>query len=166
MSKNLQLANKEPLFHMVKRDTISIKKAWGIRIIALFFALIACALFIVPITHLNPIEIYKTIIEGAIGNSTRLWTTIREITVLLCIAIGLTPAFKMKFWNIEEQKDKYLWEELWQLPLMIYMGDKVSNWVLLILIFIFSAVAGMIWGLIPAFFKAHLNTNETLFTLM
>lgn len=31
MSKNLQLANKEPLFHMVKRDTISIKKAWGIR---------------------------------------------------------------------------------------------------------------------------------------
>ena len=87
MSKNLQLANKEPLFHMVKRDTISIKKAWGIRIIALFFALIACALFIVPITHLNPIEIYKTIIEGAIGNSTRLWTTIREITVLLCITI-------------------------------------------------------------------------------
>ena len=63
MSKNLQLANKEPLFHMVKRDTISIKKAWGIRIIALFFALIACALFIVPITHLNPIEIYKTIID-------------------------------------------------------------------------------------------------------
>lgn len=30
MRKNLQLANKEPLFHMVKRDTISIKKAWGI----------------------------------------------------------------------------------------------------------------------------------------
>ena len=26
--------------------------------------------------------------------------TIREMMVLLCIAIGLTPAFKMKFWNI------------------------------------------------------------------
>ena len=24
----------------------------------------------------------------------------------------------------------------------------------------------MIWGVIPAFFKAHWNTNETLFTLM
>ena len=165
MSKNLQLANKEPLFHMVKRDTISIKKAWGILIIALFFALIACALFIVPITHLNPIEIYKTIIEGAIGNSTRLWTTIREITVLLCIAIGLTPAFKMKFWNIGAE-GQVLMGGTMAAALMIYMGDKVSNWVLLILIFIFSAVAGMIWGLIPAFFKAHLNTNETLFTLM
>ena len=165
MSKNLQLANKEPLFHMVKRDTISIKKAWGIRIIALFFALIACALFIVPITHLNPIEIYKTIIEGAIGNSTRLWTTIREITVLLCIAIGLTPAFKMKFWNIGAEGQVLMGGTMAD-TLMIYMVDKVSNWVLLILIFIFSAVAGMIWGLIPAFFKAHLNTNETLFTLM
>ena len=45
MSKSLQITNKEPLFHMVKRDTISIKKAWSIRIIALFFALITCAIF-------------------------------------------------------------------------------------------------------------------------
>ena len=29
-----------------------------------------------------------------------------------------------------------------------------------------SILAGMIWGLIPAYFKAKYNTNETLFTLM
>ena len=29
-----------------------------------------------------------------------------------------------------------------------------------------GAVAGGIWALIPAFFKAKWNTNETLFTLM
>ena len=29
-----------------------------------------------------------------------------------------------------------------------------------------GAVAGGIWALIPAFFKARWNTNETLFTLM
>ena len=29
-----------------------------------------------------------------------------------------------------------------------------------------SLAAGLIWGLIPAVFKAHWNTNETLFTLM
>ena len=165
MSKNLQLANKEPLFHMVKRDTISIKKAWGIRIIALFFALIACALFIVPITHLNPIEIYKTIIEGAIGNSTRLWTTIREITVLLCIAIGLTPAFKMKFWNIGAE-GQILVGGAATAALMIYAGDSLSTPVLMILMFVASMAAGVIWGVIPAIFKAYFNTNETLFTLM
>ena len=29
-----------------------------------------------------------------------------------------------------------------------------------------SMLAGAIWALIPAFFKAQYNTNETLFTLM
>ena len=32
--------------------------------------------------------------------------------------------------------------------------------------FIASALGGMIWGMIPAVFKAYWNTNETLFTLM
>ena len=50
--------------------------------------------------------------------------------------------------------------------LMIYAGDAMPNWLLLILIFIASAAAGLIWGLIPAVFKAYFNTNETLFTLM
>ena len=29
-----------------------------------------------------------------------------------------------------------------------------------------SIVAGLVWGIIPAYFKARYNTNETLFTLM
>ena len=38
--------------------------------------------------------------------------------------------------------------------------------ILLIVMFIASALGGMIWGMIPAVFKAYWNTNETLFTLM
>ena len=34
------------------------------------------------------------------------------------------------------------------------------------IMFVLSALAGAIWGLIPAVFKARWNTNETLFTLM
>ena len=37
---------------------------------------------------------------------------------------------------------------------------------LLIVMFVASALGGMIWGMIPAVFKANWNTNETLFTLM
>ncbi len=165
MHKEAELLNKEPLFHMTKRDTISIKKAWMIRAVALIFALIACAVFIVPITHLNPLEIYAGIVDGAIGNGRRTWVTIREITVLLCIAIGLAPAFKMKFWNIGAE-GQILMGGVAAAALMLYVGDAVPNWLLLICIFVGSAVSGMTWGLIPAIFKAHLNTNETLFTLM
>ena len=42
----------------------------------------------------------------------------------------------------------------------------MPNWLLLIVIFVVSGLAGLIWGVIPAIFKAYFNTNETLFTLM
>ena len=157
--------HKEPLFHMVKRDGISTKKAWMIRVAALILALIVCAAFIVPITHLNPLEVYSGLIDGAVGNNRRLWVTIRELSVLLCVAIGLTPAFKMKFWNIGGE-GQILMGATAAAALMIYAGDALPNWLLIMCICIVSAIAGMIWGLIPAVFKARFNTNETLFTLM
>lgn len=50
--------------------------------------------------------------------------------------------------------------------MMIYFGEKMPNWLLLVVIFVVSGLAGLIWGVIPAIFKAYFNTNETLFTLM
>jgi len=156
---------KEPLIRMMKRDSIPARTAWLIRIAAVILALIVCAFAIVAITKLDPFQVYVGIIDGAIGNSRRTWVTIRDILVLLGIAIALTPAFKMKFWNIGAE-GQVLMGGLASAALMIYVGDKVPNWLLLITIFVASTVAGMVWGLIPAFFKSYFNTNETLFTLM
>ena len=90
---------KEPAVRMIKRDTISTAKAWGIRLIAVVLSLIVAGLVIVAITKQNPLQVYLGIVDGAVGSSRRVWVTIRETLVLLCIAIGLTPAFKMKFWT-------------------------------------------------------------------
>lgn len=49
---------------------------------------------------------------------------------------------------------------------MILLGDKVPNAVLIVCMVVSSIVAGAVWALIPALFKAKWNTNETLFTLM
>lgn len=150
---------------MVKRDSISTGKAWGIRLLAVLASLVVAALVIVAITKQNPIEVYLGIVDGAIGTNRRAWVTVRETLVLLCIAIGLTPAFKMKFWNIGAE-GQILMGGAAAAALMIYFGDAMPNWLLLIVIFIASAAAGLVWGLIPAVFKAYFNTNETLFTLM
>ena len=164
MSKEM-ISSKELFVRMSKLDTISLAKAWGIRLIAVLLSLVVCALVIVAITKQNPIQVYLGIIDGAVGSRRRIWVTIRETLVLLCIAIGLTPAFKMKFWNIGAE-GQILMGGTATAALMLYCGDAMPNWLLLIVIFIASAAAGMIWGVIPAFFKAHFNTNETLFTLM
>ncbi len=150
---------------MSRRGSISMAKAWGIRIAAALLALIVCAVVIVAITKQNPLQVYAGIVDGAIGTNRRLWVTIRETIFLLIVAIGLTPAFKMKFWNIGAE-GQILMGGTVSAALMIYLGKSLPNAVLLIMIFVLSAVAGMLWGLIPAYFKARYNTNETLFTLM
>lgn len=101
MSKEMTAVSvKEPLMHISKRDGIEPYKAWLIRLAAVLISLIVCAGVIFALTGLNPIEVYKGVFDGAVGTKRRVWMTIRDTLVLLCIAIGITPAFKMRFWNI------------------------------------------------------------------
>ena len=158
--------NKEPFLQVSKRRN---KAGWQerllIRFIALILALIVCGAVIVALVKMNPVDVYKAIWDGAMGSERRIWQTIRDTMVLLCIAIGLAPAFKMKFWNIGAE-GQILIGGACSAAVMIYAGDKMSPVILLIVMFIASALGGMIWGMIPAVFKAYWNTNETLFTLM
>lgn len=147
-----------------KRAEISRIKALSFRIAAILLALIFSSFIITAITHLNPLQVYAGVISGAIGTARRTWVTLRDILVLLMVAVGLVPAFKMKFWNIGAE-GQILMGGLASAALMIYL-PTVPNIILLPLIILASCIAGMIWALIPAFFKAKYNTNETLFTLM
>lgn len=165
MSNEIPVTNKEPFLRVTKRSSIKNAKAWFIRLTAVVLSLIVCALIIMAITKENPISVYLGIIDGAVGKNRRLWVTIRETLVLLIIAIGLTPAFKMKFWNIGAE-GQILMGGTATAAVMIYFGNHMQGWLLLIVIFIASSVAGMLWGILPAIFKAYYNTNETLFTLM
>ena len=157
--------NREPLAHIAKRDEIPMWKAWTIRLIAVLLSLVVCAVVIFGLTKLNPIEVYKASFSGAVGTSRRTWVTIRDAMVLLCIAIGLTPAFKMRFWNIGAE-GQVLVGGVATAAVMIYGGDSMPTWLMFLVMIVCSIAAGMVWGLIPSIFKAVWNTNETLFTLM
>lgn len=157
--------NREPLVHISKREDMPFAEAVVVRLIAVLLSLVVCALVIFVLTKLNPIEVYKAIFSGAVGTSRRTWVTIRDSLILLCVAIGLTPAFKMKFWNIGAE-GQILMGGCVTAAVMIYMGEKMPAGVLAVVMIVASVAAGMIWGLIPAVFKAYWNTNETLFTLM
>lgn len=153
------------MFHMSKRESITIGEKVIIYIAALLLALVVCAAVIVGLVHMNPLNVYLAIFDGAFGSSRRIWITIRDTLVLLCIAVGLAPAFKMRFWNIGAE-GQVLIGGVVSAACMIYLGDKVPGIVLLLLMFVGSIAGGMIWGMIPTFFKTRWNTNETLFTLM
>ena len=155
----------EPLIHIAKRDGLVWWKSWLIRVIGVVLALIVSALFIYGISKLNPVKVYGAMWDGAFGTTKRSWVTVRDTAFLLCIGIGLAPAFMMRFWNIGAE-GQILVGGCATAAVMIYCGNTMPTWVMLIIMFCASCVAGAVWGLIPAIFKAQWNTNETLFTLM
>lgn len=156
---------KEPLFHIVKRDSVVWYQAWAIRLGAVVAALLLCAVVTVFLTGKNPLKIYETMIDGAFGSPSRIWRLLQGMAMLLCVSLALAPAFKMKFWNIGAE-GQVLIGGLATAACMIYLGGTMPNWLLIIVMIVVSVIAGAIWAIIPAFFKANWDTNETLFTLM
>ena len=156
---------REPLFHIVKRDALPWYRAWGIRALAIVLALLLCALITTLCTHLNPLKVFATMFSGAFGTSRKMWILGQNLAILLCISLAVTPAFKMRFWNIGAE-GQVLAGGLAAAACMICLGDKVPNGLLIVLIVIAGIAAGAVWAGIPAIFKAKWNTNETLFTLM
>lgn len=163
--KNKSKTITEPLFHIVKRDTLPWWKVWMIRGLSVVAALLVCALVTVVLTGENPIKVYITMFDGAVGTQRRVWSLLQNIAMLLCVSLAVTPAFKMKFWNIGAE-GQVLIGGLATAACMILFGNKLPSVVLFPLIVVSSILAGAIWAVIPAFFKARWGTNETLFTLM
>lgn len=156
---------KEPLFHISKRDNLSVKRKVVVRAIAIVLALIISAVITAVATGINPLEVYSSILRGAFGSARKTWITIQDLSILLLISLALTPAFRMKFWNIGGE-GQILMGGLGAATCMICFGNSLPNWLVMILMVVAAIVFGGIWGFIPAICKAKWNTNETLSTLM
>ena len=156
---------KGSLFHISKRDALPLSKALLIRGGILLLALVFCGLITTLLTGQNPLEVYATILDGAFGSSRRIGVTFRNVAVLLGISLAVTPAFKMRFWNIGAEGQTLI-GCLATTTCMILLGGKVPSGLLIVISLVAALLAGAVWGFLPAFFKAKWNTNETLFTLM
>ena len=167
----------EPWVRVVKRTHISKQKAMLYRVLALLGALLAGALLMALLGY-NPIQMYQDMVSGAVGKSilainkkgvlafsTSSQATMKIVTLLLVTALGLTMAFKMRFWNIGGE-GQILVGAISCSYIAIRFGDTWPQWLLLTVMFIVACIGGGLYGLLPALFKARWGTNETLFTLM
>lgn len=162
--KEKRESRREPLVRIARRDALPQYKAWGIRGAAILISLIVCGFIIFAITKMNPVKVYATMFEGAFGTESRTWITIKDAMLLLCVSVALAPAFKMSYWNIGAE-GQVLVGGIATAACMIYFKNLPAP-LLFIVMIITSCIAGAIWAVIPAIFKAKWNTNETLFTLM
>ncbi len=156
---------KEPLIRLAKRDGVPMKKKVLIRAAAILLALVIDAVFIVTVTGLNPIAVYREIILASFQTPLRFMWMLRDMASLLCIGIALAPAFKMRFWNIGAEGQVLVGGFATALCMM-YLGQSLPTPLLFLTMIVTSVLAGALWSFLPAFFKANWGTNETLFTLM
>ena len=153
-----------PLIRLAKRAEISRRRVYLIRVLSIVIALVLGCIPMI-LTGTNPFSAYGVIIQGSVSRPVYLKQTIRTAIPLLGCAIAIAPCFKMRFWNIGAE-GQITMGAVFASYFALFFADRIPHVPLLIVMFASGAFVGAVWALIPAFFKAKWNTNETLFTLM
>ena len=151
------------MLRMSARTDCSRNEAILIRTGAIVLALATVAFFIMLLGH-NPFSVYISMIEGAFGSVYRITETIRKAIPLIIASLGISLAFRLKFWNIGAEGQIIM--GAFGATFCALNFQSLPSYILLPVMGIASIICGGIWGAIPAYFRAKFRTNETIFTLM
>ena len=149
----------EPLVRISKREGATFVQKVLVRAIAILLALVVDAFFIFFVTGLNPISVYGVMWNGTFMNTTRFSWALRDLSTLLCIAIALAPAFKMRFWNIGGE-GQVLIGGLVAALIMVYFGSSLPA----PLLFAAMVVVGTYQIVTRYFFGRPSTVSEELLT--
>ena len=148
---------------LTKRDDVPKRQAALIMTASILLALLFSGVVLL-FFRLNPIEVFGTIVQGALGSPMRIEQMLIKAIPLTIASLGILVAFKMKFWNIGGE-GQIMMGALCATYVALNHGDLPKP-LLLFLMAIAAVGGGGLWALIPAAFKAKMGTNEVIFTLM
>ncbi len=127
-------------------------------IVSLFFGAILLAA-----SGANPLVTYAAMARGAFGSWRNFTETLVKAIPLMLTGLGVSVAFRMRFWNIGAEGQ-------------LVLGGVAAAWValyggvpgrgLLLAALVMGVLAGALWAGVPAVLKATLKVDETLTTLM
>ena len=164
MQKNTNTAH-QPLFHVVKRVDLEWWKKLLIYAVAIVAALLIGALLCGIFAERNPFEMIASLFSGPFKTQRKFRVFLQDFSLLLLVSMAVVPAFRMHFWNLGAN-GQVLMGCLATAACMFYLGGKIPDGWLNLIMIVSAIAAGVVWAVIPAIFKAFFDTNETLFTLM
>ncbi|MDD2295606.1 MAG: ABC transporter permease, partial [Eubacteriales bacterium] len=149
---------------VTKRDVMPRKKEYAVRVLAVVLSIVFAGV-IMLFFGLDPFEIFKSLVVGSVGTQMRIKQTLIKAIPLCIASLGISVAFRMKFWNIGAEGQITLGAAAATF-VALNLGQTTPKPVMLLVMAMAAIVAGGLWAFIPAIFKAKLGTNETIFTLM
>lgn len=152
------------MIRIAKKEETGLYKAIGIRILSIVAAIVLSGVFI-ALMGFHPVDTFRAMIKGSLGTASALRGTINLAIPLLVTALGISIAFRMKFWNIGAE-GQIVMGAVFASFIVRVLSEDTNSFLMIPLMFVAAITGGALWALIPALFKAYSKTNETLFTLM
>ena len=132
--------HREPLLRVVSRPEKSPRQILLLRLESVLLSLAAGGVFILIIGY-NPFAIYGTILQGAFRSKMAVQATVKYAIPLVIASLGVTLAFKMRFWNIGAEGQTLIGG----LAGMLLRPGRVNRWVLALVGFFLATV---VYGLV------------------
>lgn len=152
------------MFRITKREELSKVNSLLFRLFGLLAGIFLSGIFIALLGH-PVISTFSKLISGAFGTINSLRNTLTFAIPFAITALGLSIAFRMKFWNIGGE-GQILIGATAAMFVSMQMPKSTPGWLLVLLMFIAGFIGGAVWAIIPGIFRIQMKTNETLFTLM
>ena len=162
------MKNRQPLFHVVKRE----HAGPGQQVLA-YVAAVALALAVgavlLKVQGVEPLTFYRQMLTMGIPGSRYPWRAvenfIRLFVPLLITSMALALAFKMRFWNIGGE-GQFIMGAFWAGFAAMKLGDSLPQPAMVLVMALCGALGGGLYGVFVAALKVRFGTNETLLTLM
>jgi len=120
--------------------------------------------FLIWVSGANPFEAYLVMFKGAFGGQRQITETLLKTCPILLIGLGMTVAFRARVWNIGGEGQYFMGALMGGLVALYLSGlPQPILWICLLL---GGVLGGMLWALIPAFFKIRFGMSEIISTLM
>jgi simple sugar transport system permease protein len=140
--------------------------AWqriALPVVSLAIAAILAGIVLAASGH-DPLATYQQIYEASFTSTGALTATFIYATPLLFTGLGVAVAFRMRVWNIGGEGQLYM-GAVGAAGVGLALGDWPQP-LLIAMMMVGGAVAGMLWAMIPGLLRAYLHTNEILTSLM
>jgi len=119
---------------------------------------------IISFTGENPLEVFRTLVQAAIGSSLGIAETLSAATPLIFTGLAIAVAFRAGLFNVGVEGSLYLgaFSAAW----IGFTLTHLPGWVLVPLALLVAGLVGGVWALGPAVVKVRYNVDEIVTTLM